>query len=522
MHQLETEPTAAQIAPDETKHTIIIVGAGYGGYRFFAESLKKTLDEEIADAVRYVIVDPRPIEEYGCGLAWSPNQIEALRANMHSTTIQLDDDGDDTLYDILKQPPSELATVGRLFEARRTIGSKLHESFLKCLCLAVNNGVEVHLVRSKIEKARSVGRAYCLSVSDGSSITGHSVVLALGHFPSTNYQHLEGEPGYYLNPWKWESLREIEPGARVALIGLGPTAVDAMLVLREGGHERIDAFSRSGLMQYPRPRPKVIEETVMTENYLREAADALRGLRLDTVSALLFSKYSYHDVDWRPLREAILNSFLPPEKSIRRGLLKANEEESWFGLLVEFEQFLPLIWHLLLDRDKEKFVQAQRKLANVTYGMAPPQALRVLDEMDHGRFSPRGGLSSIVYDPPSKSFAIETRLANSTIKSNYDCVIDCSGLGSDLTACKWPLVKSLKDGSFLFHHPRGGAIADFETGQLLDEERRPTSEIYCLVGSLMLGEHLVTNGIGKVKRSATRTADAIHKKLHSIMRTKNP
>jgi len=56
----------------------------------------------------------------------------------------------------------------------------------------------------------------------------------------------------------------------------------------------------------------------------------------------------------------------------------------------------------------------------------------------------------------------------------------------------------------LFHHPRGGAVADFKTGQLLDEERRPTSEVYCLVGSLMIGEHLVTNGIGKVSRSASR------------------
>ena len=65
------------ISPNEAKHTIAIVGAGFGGYRFFAELANLVRANELQDCVRFVLVDDRSKSEYGRGIAWSANQTDA-------------------------------------------------------------------------------------------------------------------------------------------------------------------------------------------------------------------------------------------------------------------------------------------------------------------------------------------------------------------------------------------------------------------------------------------------------------
>lgn len=115
-------PSARAIAADETKHTIAIVGAGFAGYRFFVESLRNTIDQGIQTSVRYVIMDPRPVSEYGRGAAWTGEQSDLLRVNMHDTTIIFDAQGEEALLCAAQAEEQEKAPVGTNFPSRRAIG----------------------------------------------------------------------------------------------------------------------------------------------------------------------------------------------------------------------------------------------------------------------------------------------------------------------------------------------------------------------------------------------------------------
>lgn len=515
---IETIKSAKPIKSDETKHTIVVVGAGFAGYRFFAESLHHTLAQEIGDSVRYVIVDPRKIDDYGCGVAWNSSQSEVLLVNMHGNTVVFDAAGNQKLLTEIEHANSNDLPLAELFKSRKEIGRIIHLSFIECLRKAQQSNIEVHLVESRVTNVLRAGKAYKVTLLDDTSLVGHSVILATGHFVEPVYDNLTETDRYIKDPWNWGALEAIDHDANVALLGLGPSAVDALLVLREGGVSRIDGFSRSGLMQYPRPKPELMALKLINEDFLRDVARDCDGLSVDLVMGVVLSEYRCHEVALDPLLKAVQRSKLNPQRALRYGLMKSNEPKRWFGLAIEIEKFIPLIWHLMRENERNQFRRTYSRLANIIYGMAPPQALQVIDAFHRGAFETFGGFNRIRQTRNGKFLALGEN-GKDISSVHYDYVIDCTGFGRNLLKAPWLFLANMIKEGLVHPHPRGGAYLDFISGQLQDEDRRPTSEIYCLAGSMTIGEHLMTNGLGKVAMSAHRTSLAIHKKLAQSMRT---
>lgn len=517
--EFPTQQSAYPIEADETKHTIAVTGAGFAGYRFFVESLKNTINQGIQSNVRYVIMDPRPVAEYGRGAAWTGEQSDLLRVNMHDTTIIFDADGEEALLCAAQAEDQENAPIGTSFPSRKAIGEAIHHAFLDAIALASKEGIEFHLIEALVDHIVSAGKAYRVSFPDDSFFIAHSVVLALGHFSAGHYKHLRQHEGFIATPWRWELLESIESTDRIGILGLGPSAVDTLLVLQNDRESAVVGFSPSGQMQYPRPRPAFVDLVIVSEVFLRGISAQMGGLTVDCLIGVLAAEFSMHGADWSDLELALSNSTQPPEASLRQGIARSNETSLWFGLLIAVEKFAPTIWNLLRDEERVRFKALYRSISKVAYGMAPPLALQVLDALDHKRFETAGGLSQVSWKDETSEFEVVCIVDGQEVVRTFDVLIDCTGFGALLDDCPWEFIASMRADGLLFDNPRGGAVADFETGQLMDDSGRPTSEIYCLVGSLLLGEHLATNGLGKVAKSASRTAAAIHAKLQILMRT---
>lgn len=251
------------------KRTIVVVGAGFAGYRFIAESVRLTELQGLTDAVRYVVIDRRPIEQYGRGVAWTGTQSEVLRANMNSATIVLGTDQNNALLTSIEKLQADRNPISTLCQSRKEIGDRIHQDFLRVVQRFADLEIEFHPIEARVASIDKQGIGYSVETNDGREIFADTVVLAPGHFPSQNFRDLCDCDGFIESAWDWERLQSIPVGKRIGLLGMGPTAVDAALVLSEHGHKEVHALSRTGLMQYPRPRHSSATLSVISEDLLR-------------------------------------------------------------------------------------------------------------------------------------------------------------------------------------------------------------------------------------------------------------
>jgi len=506
------------------KRTIVVVGAGFAGYRFIAESVRLTELQGLTDAVRYVVIDRRPIEQYGRGVAWTGTQSEALRANMNSATIVLGTDQNNALLTSIEKLQADRNPISTLYQSRKEIGDRIHQDFLRVVQRFADLEIEFHPIEARVASIDKQGIGYAVETNDGSEIFADIVVLATGHFPSQNFPDLIDCDGFIESAWDWERLQSIPVGKRVGLLGMGPTAVDAALVLSEHGHKEVHALSRTGLMQYPRPRHSSATLSVISEDLLRSLADAFGGLTVDMLIALAAAEFNKYPGSWGRIQQAFIDSSKPPVQSLRRGYARSDDIEDWFSVLIALERLVPLVWSLLRESHRKKFAKLFRSVSNLAYGMAPPQALRVLEMLDEGRLTTRGGLRNVRFDETNSCFLAEF----ATVKKSkldverFDVVIDCSGLGRDLSRAPWLFVEPMIQNGLLYPAEYGGAHVDFRSGQVTDKAGRAIAEIYCLAGSLTIGSHFVTNGLSKVARTAHQSAMKIHEKMDFLTATTRP
>jgi uncharacterized NAD(P)/FAD-binding protein YdhS len=504
-----------------SKRTIVVVGAGFAGYRFIAESVRLTELQGLTDAVRYVVIDRRPIGQYGRGIAWTGTQSEVLRANMNSATIVLGTEQNNALLTSIEKLQADKNPISTLYQSRKEIGEKIHQDFLRVLSKVSELGIEFHPLEASVTCISKKGIGYSVETDDGGDIFADTVVLALGHFPSRNFQDLGDCVGFIESAWDWERLKAIPLGKRIGLLGMGPTAVDAALVLSEHGQQEITALSRTGLMQYPRPRHSTATLAVVSEGLFRSLANSFGGLTVEMLVALAAAEFNQYPGSWEKIQQAFIDSSKPPAQSLRLGYARSDDIEDWFSILTALERFVPLVWSLLREDQRKKFTDLHRSISNLAYGMAPPQALRVLEMLDEGRLRTRARLRNVRFENADSSFLAEFSTAEKgkVEEEKFDVLIDCSGFGRDLSKAPWQFVGPMIQNGLLWPANYGGGHVDFKSGQVTDKAGRPIAEIYCLAGSLTIGSHFVTNGLSKVARTAHQSATHIHRKLDLLTAT---
>jgi uncharacterized NAD(P)/FAD-binding protein YdhS len=511
------------INADSSRRTILIVGAGYAGLRFFAESLQLTISQQLCDSVRYVFVDKRPRETYGRGVAWASDQNPQMRTNMHIPEITADPATGKTVAEIVGLSYDHKPTASELFVRREEVGAIFADQFNKCEKIAIENGVETFSLQDEVTDVNRIGINYKITLASERQIVADFIVLALGHISPTSYPDLFESKGYIRNPWAREDeIKEIAKDARVAIVGLGPTAVDTIIKLRDNGIPAVRAYSRTGAMQFPRPIPGKFSARLLTEENLLAVHQTIGPLRLEFLRGMVASEFLMQEVDWKPLLEAVAVSKNPPLDALRYGYANCNKVADWFGLAATLTDVIPIAWHILDERDREDFRKLHSELSNVLYGMAPSHALRILKELEDRTLIIQGGLESVRHSNAEGQFTIKCKDGDIKIEDKLDYVIECTGFGRDLKLSSTRLISSLLGKQYIRPHRFGGAAVDFYSGQVERSGGGRALRIYCLTGSLNIGCRFVTNGLGEVASSAHRTARAIHSLLDDVEPNQTP
>ncbi|WP_161600967.1 FAD/NAD(P)-binding protein [Teichococcus oryzae] len=152
------------------------------------------------------------------------------------------------------RPDAPRAAPGEpVFAPRRLYGRYLSEQFRAA------EGPMLRHVALPVSRLERTGGGFVLRAGEETWRAGR-VALAVGGFAAPG----GAPPPMFSNPWDPAALRGIDPDAPVLLLGLGLTAVDMLVSLREGGHRGpVLGLSRHGwlpLPHLPRAAPPVAVE----------------------------------------------------------------------------------------------------------------------------------------------------------------------------------------------------------------------------------------------------------------------
>lgn len=516
------EQANAPALSDPYRCWVAVIGMGASGSNFFATALNRVITHGLSGDVGFILADARPVSEFGRGIAWSSSQFEGFRANMRLHTIGFKQPLLDRIckaaglegLDDPKRLPEDF-----LFHQRTMIGDCLHQEFQEARTLAEKNGIPLHIESASVQDISRYHRGYSVHYTPEGRRPlqrfADVVVLALGNVPNHPLNDaLRGCDNYIYNPWDWDNYKSIQPNSKVAVIGLGPTAIDAILMLADRGVKSIVAYSRTGRMQYPRPHNVPHNLSMVSQAQLESFLEIKKnrgkpGLEYEELYTLLTYEFGSAGAcpEWTKARDQSIN--LSPCDALLKGMVQASKDSKWYSILKALDPITPFIWNAMTEKCRKQYMEELRAdHTNLSFGMASGHANRLVNLFQNKQLDVRGGIKQIEHK--GGSFIVTNADKAGSINSDeFDVIVNCTGIGSDLRNSNSPLINSLRDKGWLVPHPDGGARVDFDSGQLLDGNGARRGEIYSLVGSLTYGTHLLTHCLWQVWQSGERTAQSI-------------
>ncbi|MES5481287.1 FAD-dependent oxidoreductase [Bradyrhizobium sp. INPA03-11B] len=249
----------------------------------------------------------------------------------------------------------------------------------------------------------SDGRAgVTVTLGDGQSLTGDTVVLATGH-------DMRASRAGYADPWAPPSSAPLDPDATVLLLGTGLTMVDYVLsLLRDGHRGPIIAMSRRGLLAKPHRR-----------------ADAQRIDEAEVpfgagISGLL-----------RWLRDRIERN--------------AAEGGDWRSVIDGLRPYTQRLWHELPQASKRRFLEHARAWWDVhRHRMAPEVEARITQAIYAGQLTLMAAkVTSIAPNGDGARVHYRRRGDGRIASTQVGAVVDCTGIVKDPRATPNPAVRAL-------------------------------------------------------------------------------
>ncbi|ERF84714.1 FAD-dependent oxidoreductase [Bradyrhizobium viridifuturi] len=243
-----------------------------------------------------------------------------------------------------------------------------------------------------------------VTLADGQSLMGDTVVLATGH-------DMRASRAGYADPWAPPSAAPIDADATVLLLGTGLTMVDYVLsLLRDGHRGPIIAMSRRGLLA--KPHRRVDAQRI-------EEAEIPFGA---SISSLL---------RWLRLR-------------IDRSVAEGGD---WRSVIDGLRPYTQRLWHELPPPSKRRFVEHARAWWDVhRHRMAPEVEARVIQAIHAGQLDLMAA-KVISVAPNDDGARVHYRRRGDTriVSTQVGAVVDCTGIVKDPRATPNPAVRALFD-----------------------------------------------------------------------------
>ncbi|MEV0855734.1 FAD/NAD(P)-binding protein [Nocardia fluminea] len=359
-------------------------------------------------------------------------------------------------------------------------------------------GWEVQTVQRRITGARRGERT--LSLISDNLVYGpfDCVIIAVGVGQPADRFGLKGLPGYVADPYPMVArLVGIDPGAPVAVLGSGLTAVDTVLALDAFGHHgQVALLSRAGVLPSVRQRPIDYEPRHFVPAALHAMAGTNGRLEFSEVLALLRRELDHAGAEMddvldelarleRELPSARLQRHLAAVDSPRLGLRVLQTAVHVSG---------PDLWPLLPDEVRREVLGTRyRALMSLCCPMPPSSARTLLASMRSGRLvvergepvleAAQGGGFTAVLPHGTRRVA---RVINCTSAPRHKVPLAAAGL-----------VDSLVDQQLAIRHADGGLCVGTDNSLCNSgaANRQPDDPRLYAIGDITGGTFFFTFGI---------------------------
>lgn len=291
--------------------------------------------------------------------------------------------------------------LGQPIVPRAMYGEYLEQSARTSIDRLRRDGWQVSVVNDRVT-AIAQEQPVVLRTESGVRYPLDRVVLCVGSGRPRDQYGLTGAPGYLDEPYPLaRTLTEVDPDARVAVIGSGLTAVDITAALTDNGHRGpITLLSRTGILPFVQQRPRPLAPRHLTPAAAQDLAASGAASFTDVV-ALLRAELADLGEDFDGFAAEIrATGTEEPVLRLRRQL--ADVDSALLGrrlLTMAIRTMGPILWPALRDEDRMMLRTAHfRTISSLSSPMVPHNAEILLRLLDSGQVRLRTGITAITAD----------------------------------------------------------------------------------------------------------------------------
>ncbi|NYT79173.1 FAD/NAD(P)-binding protein [Alcaligenaceae bacterium] len=338
-------------------------------------------------------------------------------------------------------------------------------------------------------------------------------VLCNGNLPSTTFPELTSRPGYFNTPYPAIDLaRNIPHNAKVAVLGTSLSAIDAIIALKENGHQTpLLAVSRNGRLPsvrtinsglFPVNAPTLQEITSLADN---------QGGSLTLQSAFSFIQQRLvaagGELDW----EDVLGQGDHPHDILNKEITASTSKPRvWQNIAISLNEIIEHIWRLLPESEKQIFNSKWRSLWMARRATFPMKnALKIKHYIDANQLRIAAGFVDCQPCKDTGGYTITLNDAQGEVQTHQvQYVVNATSFSTNVSQTDVPLMRSLILQGLAVPDPYGGVRLDFDSGCLINAEDKIVSNI-SLMGSLAAGTYFWTTSLDVNSRLAYQQAKRI-------------
>lgn len=480
---------------------IAVVGMGVAGISILRELNRQCSAEERADMELLLYTRP---DQFGTGFPYRSDD-ESLLINQYTETMTIEpDDPDDFLNWIRKNKSAETEHHSHL--PRSWFGEYLKEKMDSWL-----EQLNYTVIFEEVQNIEQVDEASYRILTDTTSHRVDMVHLAAGHLAYKDPYKLLGTQGYVYDPYPArKELKLTADQKKVALIGTGLTALDALLFLRkEYPFSEITFYSRDGLFSSVRGNESPVTMHYFCQDKVRALIAGGKQITLALVKDWFLKEMDEHGINtewiWKNLGEGTM-------RGMAMDLTYTDSLGEFQSLIRYMRTCYPIIWINLPDDEKDEFIQTYGKQWQRFKAPLPQKtATYLIKHLYKEDIKVVKDLDSIT--KIDSAFELSTTQGDI---SQADIVINCTGQDTDLARSlnlQQPLIKNLVTSGMITPYRYGGITVDYPSMSIIDDSGM-CHERFKAYGQIVSGVQFGNNNVELVSMSAVNGVSTMKKSLH--------
>ncbi len=454
---------------------VAIIGAGFCGVATAANLARLPWPR----GVRIVLIERGP--RFARGVAYSTEHpLHLLNVPAGRMGALADDEGHFLRW-LRRDDPS---VTGDAFVPRKRYGDYLEWLLDDAASRAAAN-VEIERRPGDVVNLTTTDARATLTLRDGSSFDADRVVLALGNLPPRDplAGALRADARYVVDPWAPGALANLPRTKNpVVMIGSGLTMVDAVMALRDAGHEAgFVAVSRHGQLPHSHrdwpAKPPVVDPPRALENWDGSTRALVRMIRDASRAA------SRTGLDWRD----VVNGLRP---------------------------VTPQLWHRMPARERARFVRHVRPFWDTHRHR---MSTRIAEEIN--QLIARRELSIVAgrvaeATPGAESITVGVKKRGGAVERyQAGAIVNCTGPDGDFARVPDALVASLRTRGVVAPDPLGLGVVTDHDGAVVDARGHASSVVFTL-GTPRRPDSWESTAVPELRVQADRLARRLRESLH--------